>query len=384
MVSIFALYTSLVPDLAILRDNFPRQGAAWRRFLYKTLALNWRGNTEQWRRLEKVIRVVAILIIPIGVSLHTVTAWILATTVQPGWHSTIMGPYFVVGAIFSGVGLLFVVLAIVRRTYGLHAYLGPAQFNNLAYILIVMSITWFYFTYTEHLVLVAGQEESEFPVLASKLWGSDALAFWAMVILMIIATWILIVPRLVPRRAERRAFFQPRFVLTGAAASALFFVLIQVQESSYFSPLVTTGLALGRLSGEQILRLIFWALFAMTCLSLLPLLKQKMVAATSVAGICIVLGMWLERWNILIPTLKHPHLIEWSVYVPTLTEWGLMIASLALFLLLFLLFFKVFPIVSIWEISEGRDIQAAKSKIEIPMPPNASSPPMGRGFGWSK
>ena len=125
LTSMFALYVSLMPDLGIIRDNLPDGAPGWRRFLYTVLALGWRGNREQWRRLERVIKVVSVLIIPIGVSLHTVTSWILSTTLQPGWHSTILGPYFVVGAIFSGIALLFILVTIMREVSAVKFYIEP-------------------------------------------------------------------------------------------------------------------------------------------------------------------------------------------------------------------------------------------------------------------
>jgi len=102
--SLTYFYLPLIPDVAILRDNLPSVAPTWRRRLYNLLALGWRGNRTQWLRLERVIAIMAIIIIPIAVSVHTIISWILATTVQPGWHSTVFGPYFVVGAIFSGIG----------------------------------------------------------------------------------------------------------------------------------------------------------------------------------------------------------------------------------------------------------------------------------------
>ena len=81
------------------QNDTPRH---WRYHLYRVLALGWHGSAEQLRRLERAIGIMAILIIPIAVSVHTVVSWIFGMNMQPMWHSTILGPYFVVGAIFSG------------------------------------------------------------------------------------------------------------------------------------------------------------------------------------------------------------------------------------------------------------------------------------------
>lgn len=368
LVSMFALYVTLLPDLAILRDNLPPHSPRWRSMLYQLIALGWRGNREQWLRLEKTIRVISIIIIPIGVSLHTVTAWIFSTTVQPGWSSTIMGPYFVVGAIFSGLALLFMILVIARRGFHLEPYIGDTQYRNLSIMLLVMSIVWFYFTYTEHLVQVASQGADEFPVLASKLWGPDSPPFWGMVILMVIAAFILIVPRIIPMRWDRLAIFHPRLALTLTVITLFLLSVLVINRIDPTAIFVDPNLAVGPFTVAGILTFSFWISLILTGVTGLIWLKKHLVFGTFIASACIVIGMWLERWNIIVPTLGHPYLIEWTEYLPTATEWALTVASFALLMLMFLIFFKIFPPVSIWEVSEGRVIEEAKSKIEIPMP----------------
>jgi molybdopterin-containing oxidoreductase family membrane subunit len=388
LASMFALYISLLPDLAILRDNYPAHGPAWRRQFYTLLALGWRGNRTQWLRLERVTKIVSVLIIPIGISLHTVTSWILATTVQPGWHSTILGPYFVVGAIFSGLGLLFVLLVAVRRLWRLQAYIGERQYQNLVWFLITMSAIWFYFTYTEHLTITAGQEEAEFPVMASKLWGADAPAFWGMVGLMVAAFALLVFPHLLPERWASVPVFQPWPALAAATAAALVIVLAFLPQAEPI--LIDLGVAKGISSqlpfdiagGREVLLVIAVLMAVIAIVAILFWVKHHMVAGTVIASICIVVGMWLERWNIIVPTMAHPYLVHWSRYLPTMTEWGLMVSSFALFVLLFLLFFKLFPPVSIWEVSEGRVIDDAFSQMEVPMPePSTIQPRQRRRFG---
>lgn len=381
LASMFALYISMLPDLGLLRDNFPANGPAWRKHLYTILALGWRGNREQWHRLEKVIRATSIAIIPIGISLHTVTSWILSTTVQPGWHSTILGPYFVVGAIFSGIALLFLLIVAMRRLFGLADYIGPVLYRGLNAFLIVMSIVWFYFTYTEHLTQVAGQQEAEFPVLASKLWGKDAATFWGMVGLMVIAFWVLVMPHFYRRAWRAAPIFQPRLALTATTVSALSFVILFVPGAKPFLIRSTDALLmdLGTVSAnsELMISLVVAALVLLAGISALGWLKANPVPATVIASVCIVVGMWLERWNIIIPTMRHPHLVLWSDYTPTLTEWSLLAGSFALFGLLFVLFFKIVPPVSIWEVSEGRVLDEAAGQIEVPMP-EASAPSQRR------
>lgn len=375
--SVTYLYLPLIPDAAILRDNAPATAPAWQRGLYRVLALGWRGNRQQWIRLEKAIGVMAVLIIPIAVSVHTIISWILATTVQPGWHSTIFGPYFVVGAIFSGIGALFLAMTAVRRALGLQAYITIRQYRNLGLLFISMNLIWAYFTYAEHLGVAAGQLSDEFPVLASKLWGEFAFGFWLMVALMVLSFLILVVPKMMPAAASRR-LLRPQFALTSATATGI--VLLVMYAPQFVLPQsVSAGLDLG----NPALRTTAWVLvilFAFTfTLSIASWLRSQPVTAAVIAAAFVLVGMWLERWNIIVPTMTHPRLIPYATYQPTLTELSLTAASLALFGLFFLLFFKIFPAVSIWEIAEGRVIEAAQKQVEIAAP-EPSEPP-GRRWG---
>jgi molybdopterin-containing oxidoreductase family membrane subunit len=368
--SVTYLYLPLIPDAAILRDNLPEGAPGWRRALYTLLALGWRGNREQWVRLEKAIAVMAVFIIPVAVSVHTIISWILATTVQPAWHSTIFGPYFVVGAIFSGIGALFIAMSAVRKVLGLEQYIAERQYRNLGLLFVTMNAIWAYFTYAEHLGVAAGQLTEEFPVLAAKLWGEFAPAFWLMVALMAVAFWVLVVPRLLPAAATRVPVFRPAYALASAGAAAIVLFLLVSPQSTPVS------LALSEVEGaaltEAQARTLGWTLLILLVigvgLGLSPWLKARPVAASVIAAACVVVGMWLERWNIIVPTMTHPRLIPYGLYQPTLTELSLTAASLALFGLMFLVFFKLFPAVSIWEVAEGRVIEEARSKIAIPAP----------------
>ncbi len=351
------LFLPLIPDIAILRDNLPGKAPAWRRLLYRALAFGWRGNVEQWRRLEKSISVMTLLIIPIAVSVHTITSWILATTVQPGWHSTVFGPYFVVTAIFSGIAALFVAMTIARWTLGLEDYIQLRHYRNLGFLFMVMAIVWGYFTYTEFLVLVAGQESDEFPVLASKLWGNDSGTFWLMLGLIATAIGIMVVPRLIP--ASKATVLRPRYALASLMTGGL---LVTVNASADSPDIHILGWIL----------VILTVLFA--GLGIGAWLKQHPISATCIAGAAVVLGTWLERWNIVVPTLTHPRLIAYSTYTPSVTEIVLTSASVALFVLMIVIFFKLFPAVSLWEVAEGRAVEAARKRVTIPSPePSESS-----------
>lgn len=374
--SVTYLYLPIIPDAALMRDNLPENAPGWRRLLYRTLALGWRGTRTQWLRLERFIAVMAVLIIPVAVSVHTIISWILATTVQPGWHSTVFGPYFVIGAIYSGIAALFIAMTLARRAMHLEEYITERQYRNLGYIFITMAAVWFYFTYAEHMTQAAGQLKEEFPVLAAKLWGQYAGTFWSMVLLMVIAFWVLVFPNFSRPSWARVPVFRPRFALASAAAAVIMLGVLVVPQTqplvSSITPVVSRNILIA-------LTAIFGFLAGIT---ILPWLKAHLVEGTVIASACVLIGMWLERWNIVVPTMTYPRLMENSAYAPSLTEWSLFAASIALFILLFVIFFKLFPPVSVWEVVEGRVIDKVQSSVKTPLPePSRPQAASISGFG---
>src|SRR3990170_3852531 len=171
----FYLYLPLSPDIAILRDHTNK-----RHWFYRLLALGWAGTPKQHRVLETLISVMAIIVIPVAVSVHTVVSFVFAMTIQPMWHSAIFGPYFVAGAIFSGIAALIVAMNVIRKVYHLEDYLRPVHFNNLGILLLVMTLLWFYFTFTEYLTTYYGGEPIHMAIFWSKFTGRFAFPFWGM------------------------------------------------------------------------------------------------------------------------------------------------------------------------------------------------------------
>src|SRR3990172_3002903 len=175
--SLTYLSLPMIPDIAILRDRLGK-----RKFFYTVLAVGWQGTERQHKVLNRAIAVMAVLVIPIAVSVHTVVSFVFSMTLQPMWHSTIFGPYFVAGAIFSGIAALIVAMAIVRRIYHLQAYLKPIHFRYLGHLLLVMTLLWFYLTFAEYLTGYYGNEPEEMKVFWSKFTGPFWPFFWGMVL----------------------------------------------------------------------------------------------------------------------------------------------------------------------------------------------------------
>ncbi|HVR28920.1 MAG TPA: NrfD/PsrC family molybdoenzyme membrane anchor subunit, partial [Thermoanaerobaculia bacterium] len=171
------LFLPLVPDLAIMRDRT----RGWRQRFWRVAALGWSGTVQQWRTLEAGIKTMAVVIIPLAVSVHTIVAWDFAMTLVPMWGSTIFGPYFVVGAIYSGIAALLVAMALLRSGLRLGEWLTDRVFSNLGLLFVVMTMAWGYFTFAEHLTAWYTNETAEARVLWLKLTGDAAPFFWTMI-----------------------------------------------------------------------------------------------------------------------------------------------------------------------------------------------------------
>ena len=158
--SLLFLLLPMIPDFALVRDKT----TGLRRRIYGTLALGWQGTTKQWHRLESAMQIMAIAIIPVAVSVHTIVSFDFSMAPVPMWHSTIFGPYFVAGAIFSGIAALIIAMAALRKFLHLEEYLHPVHFENLGKLLLLMSLLWGYFVFAERLTTWYGNEPSEIAV----------------------------------------------------------------------------------------------------------------------------------------------------------------------------------------------------------------------------
>ncbi len=157
--SVIFLYLAAIKDFAIYRDHPDLKIAKWKRTLYKWLALNYRDTPNQQKQIRITTNLMAIMIIPLAIIVHSVLSWIFGMTLRPGWHSTIFGPYFVLAAIYSGTGVLILALYIFRRRYKLYQYIEDKHFTYLGYIMLVLGAGYGYFTFSEYLTDWYGSEK---------------------------------------------------------------------------------------------------------------------------------------------------------------------------------------------------------------------------------
>ncbi len=168
------LYLALIPDMAMARDH--TGGLRYR--LYRALALGWRGTEAEWHKLHRALGIFSIAIIPIFLSVHSIVSWDFAVTIQPGWHSTIFAPYFVVGAVYSGLAALATILVVVRRGMRLQEFLRSEHFDNLGKLVLVAGMFWTYFWFAGFLVEWYGNEPVTRELIRQEVSGRLAPLFY--------------------------------------------------------------------------------------------------------------------------------------------------------------------------------------------------------------
>ena len=164
------LYLSFIEDFAILRDYEDLRVAPWKKKLYKVLSLGYNGTPKQEKLLSRARKIMSSMIIAIAIIVYSVLAWIFGVTLQPGWHSTIFGPYFVIAAVFSGTGLLIILMWIFRKVYHLEEYITKRHFVNVGVLLTIIAAFYGYFTFSDYLTKWYGSIKMD-SILIDKLFS---------------------------------------------------------------------------------------------------------------------------------------------------------------------------------------------------------------------
>ena len=289
---IIYFYLPLIPDVALLAHQPGIR--PWRRRVYTWLAIGWSNTPAQHQLLERAIKVMAIAVIPLAISVHTVVSWIFAMTLRPGWNSSIYGPYFVVGAIYSGTAAVIVAMWVLRKTLRLEAYVEALHFRQLGIVLLVSTLLYLYFNINEYLTAGYKLESFERELLESLFVGRYAPLFWA------------------------------------------------VQIGGVLLPIGILAAVIG-----------------------IKRLAPATIPAVLVSAVLAVVGAWIKRFLIVVPTLQTPLLpaqripAEWMHYSPTWVEWAVVGATFAGFLLAYTLLVRMFPAVSFWETAAAETDVAA-------------------------
>ncbi len=192
--SLLFLYVGMIPDLALARDR----STGWRRKLYAFLAAGFRGTHAEWRRYHVASTLFAIIIIPVAVSVHSIVSWDFAMAMVPGWHSTIFAPYFVAGAIYSGLAGVITVMASLRWAFRLEDHLTDRHFDNLAKLLLTFTLIWGYFYFSEFLTTWYSRLPEDWALISS--YGGHYLPLF---LVMVLCNFVIPLPLLCLRRVRR-------------------------------------------------------------------------------------------------------------------------------------------------------------------------------------
>jgi len=143
------LFLPLIPDLAMARDR----STGWRKTFFKILALGFRGTEGEWRHLTTAMNFFAFAIIPVMFSVHTIVSWDFAMAMRPGWSSSVFGPYFVLGALHSGMGAVAIVLFIMRYTMKhMDYFIRKEHFDALGKLMLIVTFAYTYFFFNDYIV----------------------------------------------------------------------------------------------------------------------------------------------------------------------------------------------------------------------------------------
>ena len=271
-VSSIFFCVGLIPDIAAIRDR----AKGLRRKIYGLLSLGWDSSNHQWRHYMAGYGFFAALATPLVLSVHSVVSWDFAVSIVPGWHSTIFAPYFVAGAVFSGMAMVMTILIPFRQIFNLEKYLTLWHFDMMARLVLLTSSIVGYAYLTEYFIAWYSDDAFEQFIFWERAFGKYAIPFWLMIFCNLIAPL------------------------------PLWFKKVRVNLKAVF-----------------------------------------------VITIFINIGMWFERFNIIVSSLAQefdPY--AWGWYVPSLIELGITVGSFSWFFMWFFLFIRFFPSMAITEIKE--------------------------------
>ncbi|HJU12776.1 MAG TPA: NrfD/PsrC family molybdoenzyme membrane anchor subunit [Candidatus Binataceae bacterium] len=273
IVSCIFLYIGAIPDLATVASS----STGIRSKIYRIISLGWRGDQRQWRHFSTVYLLMAGLATPLVISVHSVVSFDFAMAQLPGWHDTIFAPYFVASAIYSGLGMLMMLLPLVRRLGRFEDEITIWHFDQLGKLALLMSLIISYSYLSESFMAWYSNDPFERTTFTMRYFGPYAALFWMM-------CWC-----------------------------------------------------------NAILPLTLFSKKLRTNLKFVPIM-----------GFFAFIGVWLDHFVIIAGSLTTNFIpSQWKFYAPTWPELVIEAASLAMFIFLYMLAFKVEPLISMSEIKTG-------------------------------
>ena len=272
LISVSFWYLGMLPDLATIRD---KTISKIRKALYGFFSLGWTGSSRQWIRFESLSFILGGMAAVLVVSVHSIVSTDFASGVEPGWHSTIFPPFFVVGAIFSGFAMVMTLMVLIRKIYRLTDYITDNHMDAIARILIFISLIMCTAYLTEIFIAwYSGNKYEMFTFFHNRITGDYKIQFWGMIVC----------NALIPQ--------------------------------------------------------LFW----------FRKMRRNWIALLSVS-LLINVGMWLERYTIIVTSLSKDFLpSNWVSYTPTFIDVGVFVGTIGLFATGVLLFMRYIPMMAISEL----------------------------------
>ena len=284
-VSLVFWYIGLIPDFATIRDRASNKIS---KMIYGALSFGWDGAAKTWMRYESVALILAGLATPLVLSVHTIVSFDFATSVIPGWHTTIFPPYFVAGAIFSGFAMVLTLMLVARAMFHLEDYVTIYHIELMNIVIIITGSIVGVAYITEFFIAWYSGVEAEFYAFLNRATGPYWWAYWTMM------TCNVISPQL------------------------------------------------------------FWVKKIRTS-----------IVATFIISIIVNIGMWFERFVIIVTSLHRDYLpSSWAMFYPTIYDLGEYIFTFGFFFTAYLLFSKYFPVINMAEVKSiiKSDSEKQKSK----------------------
>jgi len=278
LISASFWYLGMLPDLGTIRD---RTTSKIKKAVYGLFSMGWTGSSRQWIRFESLSFILGGIAAVLVVSVHSIVSTDFAVGIEPGWHTTIFPPFFVVGAIFSGFAMVMTLMVLIRKIYKLTDYVTDNHMDAIARILIFISLIMGTAYLTEVFIAwYSGNEYEMFTFFKNRITGDYALHFWGMIVC----------NALVPQ--------------------------------------------------------LFW----------FRKIRRNWVGLLSISLI-INVGMWLERYNIVVTSLSKDFLpSNWVSYSPTVIDIGVFVGTIGLFATGVLLFMRYIPMMAISELKSVANI----------------------------
>jgi molybdopterin-containing oxidoreductase family membrane subunit len=286
-ISVTFFIVGLIPDLAAMRDR----AKGLRRLIYWSLTPGWNNSYEQWVHYTRGYLLLAAFATPLVFSVHSIVSWDFAMSLIPGWHTTIFAPYFVAGAIFSGLAMVLTIVIPLRTVFRLEHYITPHVMQSMARVILFTSIIVGYAYGTEFFIAWYSGVPYERSQFYFRAFGDIPL----------------------PPFNEHHHF---------SFAQIAFWIMVFCN--------VISPLPLWRFK-----------------------IRNNLVALF-IISLLINVGMWFERFNIIVNSLQREfNPANWGSYTPTIVEFGITLGSFGFFFTLFSLFARSMPSVAIAELKEG-------------------------------